>query len=67
MARRKRPTEDERIVFGKLCGCGKCAFCMAWEHEQILQRMDDEVRRGVEIATTAREELVRKWKEKRDE
>ncbi len=67
MARRKKPTVDEAIVFGKLCGCGKCYFCMTWKHEQVLLSMEDEVRRGVQIATSAREEMLRKWKEKRDE
>ncbi len=67
MARRKKPTVDEAIVFGKLCGCGKCKFCMTWQHEQVLLDMVDQVRRGKQIAESAREEILRNLKEKSDE
>jgi hypothetical protein len=68
MARRKKPTVDEAIVFGKLCGCGKCRFCQAWQDEETILHMLDQVRRGKQIAESAREEVLRNLKkEKSDE
>jgi DNA repair photolyase len=58
MPRKRKPTEDERIVLGKICGCGKCKYCYAWQHEQTMQAMLDQVRQGKEIAEAARQEWI---------
>jgi len=60
MGKKRKPTEDEMIVFGKLCGCERCKYCDAWGHERLMQRMADEVRRGKEIAEDARKEWLDK-------
>jgi hypothetical protein len=60
MPRKRKPTEDEMIVFGKLCGCERCKYCDAWGEERLMQRMVDEVRRGKEIAEAARADIINK-------
>jgi len=60
MGKKRKPTEDERIVLGKVCGCGKCQYCFAWQVEQTAQAMLDQVRQGKEIAEAARREFIEK-------
>lgn len=62
MPRKRKLTEDEMIVFGKLCGCDKCKYCDAWSREQTMQAMLDEVSRGKEIAEAARRKQMEKWR-----
>jgi hypothetical protein len=62
MARKRKLTEDEMIVFGKMCGCDKCKYCNAWSREQTIQAMLNEVSRGKQIAETARKELIESWR-----
>ena len=59
MGKKRNPTEDERIVLGKICGCGKCEYCEALSAELTMQAMVDEVRRGKETAQAAREEFLK--------
>jgi len=47
-------------VLGKVCGCGKCQYCFAWQVEQTAQAMLDQVRQGKEIAEAARREFIEK-------
>lgn len=63
MSKKRKPTEDEMIVFGKLCGCDKCKYCNAWSHERTMLAMVEEVRRGKEIAEAYRQEQLTKWRE----
>jgi hypothetical protein len=60
MGKKRKLTDEESIAFGKLCGCGRCRYCYDWQHEQLMQRMADEVRRGKEIAEDARKEWLDK-------
>jgi sulfatase maturation enzyme AslB (radical SAM superfamily) len=60
MPRKRKLTDEESIAFGKLCGCNRCRYCYDWQHEQLMQRMEDEVRRGKEIAEDARKEWLDK-------
>jgi hypothetical protein len=33
-------TREEKIIFGKICGCGMCQFCWEWHKEQEFIEMD---------------------------
>ncbi len=69
MWKRKRPPKPSAstLALGKICGCGKCRYCLALQHEEMLLDMVDQVRRGKQIAESAREEILRNLKEKSDE
>ena len=64
MPKKREPTLDERIAFGKLCGCGRCLYCYDWQFEQVMQGMADEVRRGKEIAEEARVNIIDELRKK---
>ena len=54
-------TDAEKIVFGKMCGCDNCECCLAYAQSKVLEDMVAQVRRGKQIAESAREELRRQW------
>ncbi len=64
MHKRKRVPKPRETTFalGKICGCGSCRYCHAWQREQTVLAMLDEVRRGREIAEAAREEQLKNWR-----
>ena len=64
MPKKRKPTADESIVFGKLCGCGRCLYCYDWQFEQLMQSMEDEVRRGKETAEEARVNIINELRKK---
>ena len=45
MTRRKFRTpedverEKDAVMFGKICGCGECQYCIAFEQEKLWERM----------------------------
>jgi len=65
MTTRKRPPKprESTLALGKICGCGKCRYCRAWQGEQTILAMVDEVRRGKEIAQAYREKELNKWRD----
>lgn len=54
-------TLEEKIMFGKMCGCGACKFCEEWRHEQVMQHIEELVRNGKRIAEEGREEARKEW------
>ena len=54
-------THEEILAFGKMCGCGECRFCHAYEQERIWKKMVKEVKRGKEVAEKHREEIKKGW------
>jgi hypothetical protein len=48
------------LALAKICGCGRCKYCDALSTELTMQAMEDEVRRGKEIAEEARKEFLDK-------
>lgn len=64
MPRKRELTSDERIAFGKLCGCEKCMYCYDWQLEKIWQSMSDEVHRGKEVAEEARVNIINELRKK---
>ena len=52
--------KQEAIMFGKMCGCGECRFCHAYEQEKVWEQMGEQIRRGKEIAEAGRKEWIEK-------
>lgn len=59
--RKKQFTQEEMILFGKMCGCEKCRFCDAWNEERQWINMVEIVERGKEVAEKHREEIKKGW------
>ena len=61
MSRKRKPKpRASTLALGKICGCGKCKYCYAWQDEQTAQGMVEMVRRGKEIAEAGRKEWMEK-------
>lgn len=63
MGKERKPklTREEKLMFGRMCGCGKCKFCYAWQQEKVWLNMIEEVEKGKERAKQAREHIKEGW------
>jgi hypothetical protein len=59
--RKQKFTQEEMIMFGKMCGCEKCKFCIAWQQERVWLSMVDEVEKGKERAKQAQLHIKEGW------
>ena len=41
---KKHREEQEAIMFGKMCGCGKCRYCDIYRREQVWEHMGQLIR-----------------------